>query len=254
MASLFLDGAATISFRIKARHWLFQESQAEQYNPNLPVRPGSQLWQTRMTINQHYKAGRMKEYKDVKDALLRILTTKPETSKKNAPTVLTLELRHRDIHLNPVFQLATRIPQSPASLDYFYWLIYTPRTNAVAPVWNLGERVSEYRRDDKIYLRILNLRFKVVITLLHELAVSTSNPIELNPEAVMRCDPTYFSITLFDSRFVVWIDANLKALQHAVSNARNQKYLANIEEGDALRDSTEPTGVVRAGVTRAGLE
>lgn len=86
-----------MGFRMKAKHWLFQESQAKQYNPNLPVRPGSQLWQTRMTINQHYKAGRMKEYKDGKDALLRTLTTKPETNKKNAPTVLTLELRHGDM-------------------------------------------------------------------------------------------------------------------------------------------------------------
>ena len=222
------------------------------------------------------------------------------------------------VDLNPVFQLATRILQSPASLDYFYWLIYSPRTDAEPPVWNLGERVSEYRRDDKSeddrrkmsrealdrlalthwitiekseevkhaagltkarsiginikddtsapsgvnsqiiinqeyldklaklraggsinHLRTLNLRFKMAITLLHELAVSTSNPIELNPEAVMRCDPSYFSITLFDSRFAVWTDADLEALQHTVSNARNQEYLANIEKEEALQKLAE---------------
>lgn len=52
------------------------------------------------------------------------------------------------VDLNPVFRLATKILRSPGSLDFFYWLIFSPRTHAEPPVWNLGERVSQYRRDE----------------------------------------------------------------------------------------------------------
>lgn len=53
------------------------------------------------------------------------------------------------VDLGPVFRLATKILLSPSSLDFFYWLIYSPRTAVEPPVWSLGERVLEYRRDDK---------------------------------------------------------------------------------------------------------
>lgn len=50
--------------------------------------------------------------------------------------------------LEPVFRLATKILLSPASLDYFYYLIYAPRTDPKPPVWYKGQRVKEFRRDD----------------------------------------------------------------------------------------------------------
>ncbi len=53
------------------------------------------------------------------------------------------------VDLGPVFRLATKILLSPSSLDFFYWLIYSPRTAVEPPVWSLGDRVLEYRRYDK---------------------------------------------------------------------------------------------------------
>ena len=50
--------------------------------------------------------------------------------------------------LEPVFRLATKILLSPASLDYFYYLIYAPRKLARPPVWYKREQVYEFRRDD----------------------------------------------------------------------------------------------------------
>ena len=50
--------------------------------------------------------------------------------------------------LEPVFRLATKILLSPASLDYFYYLIYAPRTLPRPPVWHKGQQVHEFRRDD----------------------------------------------------------------------------------------------------------
>ena len=50
--------------------------------------------------------------------------------------------------LEPVFRLATKILVSPASLDYFYYLIYAPRTLAHPPVWYKREQVHVFRRDD----------------------------------------------------------------------------------------------------------
>ena len=47
-----------------------------------------------------------------------------------------------------MFRLATKILLSPASLDYFYYLIYAPRTFPNPPVWYKGQRVEEFRRDD----------------------------------------------------------------------------------------------------------
>ena len=50
--------------------------------------------------------------------------------------------------LEPVFRLATKILLSPASLDYFYFLIYAPRTLPRPPVWYERQQVYEFRRDD----------------------------------------------------------------------------------------------------------
>ena len=50
--------------------------------------------------------------------------------------------------LEPVFRLATKILLSPASLDYFYYLIYAPRRLPRRPVWYKGEQVHEFRCDD----------------------------------------------------------------------------------------------------------
>ena len=50
--------------------------------------------------------------------------------------------------LEPVFRLATNFLLSPASLDWFYYLIYSPRTLTDPPIQHNGENVYVYRRDD----------------------------------------------------------------------------------------------------------
>ena len=49
--------------------------------------------------------------------------------------------------LEPVFRLATNILLSPASLDWFYYLIYVPRTLTDPPMQENGDDVYVYRRD-----------------------------------------------------------------------------------------------------------
>ena len=50
--------------------------------------------------------------------------------------------------LYPVFQLATKFLLSPASLDWFYYLIYAPRALTDPLVQHNGSNVYEYRRTD----------------------------------------------------------------------------------------------------------
>lgn len=52
--------------------------------------------------------------------------------------------------LDPVFRLATNILLSPASLDWFYYLIYSPRTRTDPPIQHNGDDVYVYRRDDTL--------------------------------------------------------------------------------------------------------
>ena len=97
IASLSLGGAATMSFRIKAKHWLAKGLTAANYNPELPVIRGSQGWKQRIKANDFYKAGRMTEYEAAKKELFKLLDDKNEKRKKHAPVVLFLELRHGDM-------------------------------------------------------------------------------------------------------------------------------------------------------------
>ena len=50
--------------------------------------------------------------------------------------------------LEPVFRLATNFLLSPASLDWFYYLIYSPRTLTDPPTQHNGDDVYVYRRDN----------------------------------------------------------------------------------------------------------
>lgn len=50
--------------------------------------------------------------------------------------------------LEPVFQLATNILLSPASLDWFYYLIFSSRTLTDPPIQHNGDDVYVYRHDD----------------------------------------------------------------------------------------------------------
>lgn len=50
--------------------------------------------------------------------------------------------------LEPVFRLATKFLLCPASLDWFYYLIYAPRAVTHPLVQHNGADVYEYRRDD----------------------------------------------------------------------------------------------------------
>ena len=96
IASLSLGGAATMTFRMKAKHWLAKNLSSDNYDPELPVQTGSQAYQFRNIVNEHYKAGRMAEYERTKAELLKYYN-KDEKKKKHAPTSLTLELKHGDM-------------------------------------------------------------------------------------------------------------------------------------------------------------
>lgn len=50
--------------------------------------------------------------------------------------------------LEPVFRLATNFLLCPASLDWFYYLIYAPREPTDPVILHNGDAVHEYRRDD----------------------------------------------------------------------------------------------------------
>ena len=84
-----------MNFRMKAKYWLAQSLTPETYDPELPVRTGSQAYKLRNAANEHFKAGRLADYKAAKKELFH--GKKSETKKKNAPTVLTLELKHGDM-------------------------------------------------------------------------------------------------------------------------------------------------------------
>ena len=75
--------------------------------------------------------------------------TVPGRSSPIWPFFSQQEYQSHLMDLGPVFRLATKLLLSPSSLDFFYWLIYSPRTAVEPPVWNSGERVLEYRRYDK---------------------------------------------------------------------------------------------------------
>ncbi|KAF6226736.1 hypothetical protein HO173_012339 [Letharia columbiana] len=93
IASWSLGGAATMGFRMKSKYWKFKERNADNYDPELPVRPGSQAWKERIALNELYQAGHMDEYEQAKTALFKAL----DKNKNNGPTVLSLELRHGDM-------------------------------------------------------------------------------------------------------------------------------------------------------------
>lgn len=97
IASLSLGGAATMSFKMKTKHWLAKGLTSETYNPELRIIPGSQAWKQRTKANDLYKAGRMAEYEAAKNELFNFLNEVKEKRKKNAPVVLSLELRHGDM-------------------------------------------------------------------------------------------------------------------------------------------------------------
>ena len=96
IASLSLDGAATMTFRMKSKYFLPKDLTLDKYDPELPVQKGSQAWQLRDAANEHLQAGRVTEYEAVKKELLEFLNRDSEKKKKHAPTCLTLELRHGD--------------------------------------------------------------------------------------------------------------------------------------------------------------
>ena len=86
-----------MNFRMKPKHFLPKNLTPKNYNPNLPVQKGSQAWQLRIAANEHFKAGHMAEYEAAKKDLFTFLNNKSEQKKRNAPTCLTLELKHGDM-------------------------------------------------------------------------------------------------------------------------------------------------------------
>lgn len=94
IASVSLGGAASMDFRIKAKHWTVKGLTAQNYDPDLWVLPGSQAWKLRAAANDLYKAGRMDEYEAAK---AEVFSSLKKDKRKNGATVLTLELRHGDM-------------------------------------------------------------------------------------------------------------------------------------------------------------
>ena len=86
-----------MTFRMKSKYYLPKDLTPNKYNPELPVQKGSQAWQLREAVNEHFKAGRMAEYEAAKQDLFNFLNKDSEKKKKHAPTCLTLELRHGDM-------------------------------------------------------------------------------------------------------------------------------------------------------------
>ena len=98
IASLSLGGAATMSFRMKAKYYLLPKTLSiETYDPTLPVLKGSQAWRLRETVNEHFRAGRGVEYEEAKKELFTALKTDKEVKKRHATSCLSLELRHGDM-------------------------------------------------------------------------------------------------------------------------------------------------------------
>lgn len=80
-----------MQFKIKSKYWKANIPTAAGYDPEAWVLPGSQAWKMRLTVNEHYKCGRMAEYEASKADLMAHL------GQANPPVVLTLELRHGDM-------------------------------------------------------------------------------------------------------------------------------------------------------------
>ena len=89
-----------MGFRIKSKHWQFKDKifdkkfLSDKYDPTAFVRPGSQFWEMRTAVNELYRAGRMDMYKPAKEELGKELA---KDRRQNAPTILSLELRHGDL-------------------------------------------------------------------------------------------------------------------------------------------------------------
>ena len=87
--------------------------------------------------------------------------------------------QYKAIHtlLAPVFRLATKILLCPASLDWFYYLIYAPRKLTEPPIQHKGEDVHRYRRDDTT----INKRHEMARAALQRLAMIHTIEFEDNP-------------------------------------------------------------------------
>ena len=89
-----------MTFRIKSKHWQFKDKVfdknflGDKYDPTAFVRPGSQAWEMRAAVNELYRAGRMDKYEQAKEELGKALA---KDKHQNAPTALSLELRHGDL-------------------------------------------------------------------------------------------------------------------------------------------------------------
>ena len=97
VASLSLNGAATMTFRMKSKYFLPKDLTPDKYDPELPVQKGSQAWQLRDAANEYLQVGRVTEYKAAMQELFQFLNMDSEKKKKHASTCLTLKLRHGDM-------------------------------------------------------------------------------------------------------------------------------------------------------------
>ena len=69
-------------------------------------------------------------------------------SKPNWSNCSYAKYKEYEALLKPSFKLATMFLTCPASLDWFYYLVYTRRVPTNPPLWHNGAVVQEYRRDD----------------------------------------------------------------------------------------------------------
>lgn len=99
VAAISLGGAADMLFRMKAKVFLATANgfTPENYNPEQSFQPGVQGWKLRSIANEHFKARRSEEHEAAKAELFSFLKSKREASRKHAPDILKLFLRHGDI-------------------------------------------------------------------------------------------------------------------------------------------------------------
>ena len=117
----------------------------------------------------------------------------------------------------------------------------------------LHDLVKLRARGSANHLETLNLLFRMAVTAIHELAVSTPNLVRLLlhivddiPRNVMQVTPPLFCfVALIDSRLTPRTDADFETLQHAVINARDREYLEKTKTERVFRRWAEPSCVVR---------
>ena len=123
-----------MSFRMKSKYYITKTLTENNYDPETPVVPGSQGWHLRIAANNLYKAGHITEYEDAKREFFTFLNKKSEKGRKNASSVLNLDLKHGDMvvmhgkDLQRIYEVSIQLFQPTIKLTPFS-MVYSQETN-----------------------------------------------------------------------------------------------------------------------------